>query len=69
MTGVIRMIKSDKRFGFIRADKDYFFHKDDVVNIGWYDLLEAVNHQDVKVEFTPKDTGKGPRASEVNVML
>ena len=67
MTGVVRRIKDGGFFGFIESgERDYFFHKEDFEG-SWGELRRIVitGRERVHVEFTPKDTPKGLRASEV----
>ena len=64
MEGVIKKL-NEKGFGFITptgADKDVFFHMNDLVGVEFNDLNEGDN-----VTFQTEDSEKGPRA--VNVAL
>ena len=60
--GSIWKLKRDRGFGFIRcADGDYFFHAQAVRGaVPFDDLLEGQ-----RVRFTAADTGRGPRAEDV----
>lgn len=67
LEGKIRKLESTKGYGFITGDdhKDYFFHMDDFLG-HWKDLVEDVNHLEVRVEFQGEQTAKGMRARNVN---
>lgn len=62
MTGKIKRVIEDRQFGFISGDdnNEYFFHASDLVGIQ-FNVVDA----GMKVEFEPKTTVKGLRASEV----
>lgn len=69
MKGKIVRLKSDKWFGFIRAEsrkeEDYFFHKS-CFNGHWDDLVEDFdNGAAIEVEFEVVPSDKGPRAENV----
>ena len=70
MIGVIRSLREDKKFGFIRVNgnrDDYFFHRDDF--LGDWDALVVLYHSgEVNVDFTPIGTAKGPRAQNVTLI-
>lgn len=68
MTGVIRTILPDKKYGFIRAGgKDFFFHRADCL-CDWDELVNdaKINSGVVNVQFDVVDSPKGPRAKNVN---
>ena len=61
--GTVVRILSDKGFGFIRptgGDVEFFFHKDDVVDVAFDALREGV-----AVIFKEANSTKGPRARNV----
>lgn len=61
MTGTIRSLNMQKRFGFIRAsDGDYFFHSSALVNEDFEKLGLGM-----LVSFEPKMGDKGKRAENV----
>lgn len=67
MTGTVRSLQVEKRFGFIKTSTgrdDYFFHKDDLQG-DWDDLVMEYQRGQVTVEFEPVNSPKGPRASNV----
>jgi cold shock CspA family protein len=69
MIGVIKSLREDKKFGFIRVNgqkNDYFFHRDDYQE-DWDTLVVLYNQGDVKVNFEGIGTPKGPRASNVTL--
>lgn len=55
----------DKGFGFIRDDtgQQHFFHRSDVRGAVFEMLREGQ-----RVQFTPEDSDKGPRAGNVQVI-
>jgi CspA family cold shock protein len=63
--GTIARLLIDKGFGFIRDDSgmEHFFHRSSVRGAVFEMLREGQ-----RVEFTPEDTGKGPRAGSVHVI-
>jgi CspA family cold shock protein len=63
--GTIARLLIDKGFGFIRdaSGTEHFFHRSSVRGAIFEMLREGQ-----RVEFTPEDTGKGPRASSVQVI-
>ena len=63
--GTIARLLMDKGFGFIRDDRgiEHFFHRSSVRNAVFEMLREGQ-----RVEFTPEDTGKGPRAGNVQII-
>ncbi len=67
MTGFVRNLDPQKRFGFIKVDdkrKDYFFHQSDVEE--WDRMVELFNAKEkITVEFEPTEGPKGPRASDI----
>jgi CspA family cold shock protein len=67
-TGTIARLLIDKGFGFIRDDAgtEHFFHRSSVSR-GSGDVFEMLR-EGMAVEFTPEDTGKGPRAGDVRVI-
>jgi cold shock protein len=62
MTGTIKIVHSDKGYGFIRGEdgKDYFFHRSGLKNCQLADL-----EQGVEVTFEDTETKNGPRAEDV----
>jgi len=64
MTGIIKTILGEKKFGFITVEgreKDLFFHKEKVVGVEFEDLKEGDS-----VSFEIDETGpKGPAAVNV----
>lgn len=60
MEGVVKSIKKDKGFGFIRAQDgtEYFFHRSGAQD---FDLLQEGN----RVTFAEEVSGKGPRGTGV----
>lgn len=70
MIGTIRRLVADRYFGFIRSDDsriDYFFHRDDFIG-EWHKMVESSNGTNLKVEFEPVQSEKGPRASQVRLI-
>lgn len=65
--GVVKNLIRAKNFGFIMHNSDeFFFHRDDF-NGHWHDLAHDFEAgQQIKVQFTPQHTVKGPRANEVS---
>ncbi len=63
--GTIARLLIDKGFGFVRDENgvEYFFHRTSVRGT-IFELLREGQH----VEFTPEDTGKGPRAGDVQLI-
>jgi len=71
MTGKIKKLLVEKQFGFIQAEgKDYFFHRDDLTESHWVDLLNDYNQErEITVEFDPSmNNKKGPRAENVRIV-
>ncbi len=68
MQGTLKTLNAKGRFGFIRCNNiDYFFHRDDFDG-HWVDLVEDhEKHIEIKLEFEPTTTDKGPRAAEVHL--
>lgn len=69
MTGELVRMVSNKGFAFIKGKEngiDYFFHHDDF-NGHWKDLVQDFEYADgvIQLEFTPNESPKGPRASDV----
>jgi len=69
MTGFVKRVIQEKRYGFIRATvrEEYFFHMEDYVG-EWEDLVAACNdgtNRKVEVEFEPANTDRGLRARNV----
>lgn len=63
MTGTIKMLRTDKGFGFIKdtSGKEVFFHQSAIYGEGINDLREGDS-----VEFDLGEAGpKGPRAQNV----
>ena len=64
MTGIIKTILADKKFGFITVEgreKDLFFHKEKVVGVEFESLMVGDT-----VSFEIDETGpKGPAAINV----
>ena len=70
MQGTIKRLVIDqetghsKGFGFILAKgMEYFFHRVDVTATRWTEL-----HEGDRVTFTPLQSFKGPRATEVRLL-
>ena len=63
-TGTIARLLIDKGFGFIRDESgiEHFFHRSSVRGAVFELLREGQ-----RVEFTPEESGKGPRAGEVRL--
>ena len=65
MTGVIKRLDREKRYGFIRNEKtgiEYFFHSTALKNAQFHELTEGQ-----EVEFEDSEGTKGPRAEDVFV--
>ena len=64
--GTIARLLIDKGFGFIRDDNgvEHFFHRSSVRG----EIFELLR-EGQRVAFEPEDTGKGPRAGTVRVLL
>src|SRR5439155_16771863 len=64
-TGTIARLLIDKGFGFIRDESgiEHFFHRSSVRNAVFELLREGQ-----RVEFTPEDSQKGPRAGDVRLI-
>jgi CspA family cold shock protein len=64
-TGTIARLLIDKGFGFIRDEggTEHFFHRSSVRGAVFELLREGQ-----RVEFTPEDSGKGPRAGDVRLI-
>ena len=65
-TGTIARLLIDKGFGFIRGDEDkveHFFHRSSVRGAVFELLREGQ-----RVEYTPEDSSKGPRAGDVRLI-
>jgi CspA family cold shock protein len=62
MTGVIKTLRADKGFGFIKGSdgSQYFFHQSAIYGEGIGDLREGDS-----VEFDVGQGPKGPRAENV----
>ena len=62
--GTIARLLIDKGFGFIRDEggTEHFFHRS-AVRGAVFELLR----EGQRVEFTPEDSGKGPRAGDVRL--
>lgn len=64
MTGTIKSLVRDRKFGFISregADKDLFFHNSELVGVEFDDLKEGD-----KVSFEVVQGEKGPAAKGVS---
>lgn len=66
MTGYVKRVIQEKRFGFIVGDgrQEYFFHKEDYDG-SWEALVADCNGEQVQVEFEPSKTERGLRARNV----
>ena len=64
-TGTIARLLIDKGFGFIRDENglEHFFHRSSVHGAVFELLREGQ-----RVEFTPEDSQKGPRAGDVRLI-
>jgi cold shock protein len=64
-TGTIARLLIDKGFGFIRDEGgiEHFFHRSSVRGAVFELLREGQ-----RVEFTPEDSQKGPRAGDVRLI-
>jgi CspA family cold shock protein len=65
MEGIIKKL-NEKGFGFITpegADKDVFFHRNDLVDADFDNLREGD-----KVTFEQEDSEKGPKAVKVTLV-
>ncbi len=64
-SGTIARLLIDKGFGFIRDESgiEHFFHRSSVRGAVFELLREGQ-----RVEFTPEESGKGPRAGEVRLV-
>ena len=64
-TGTIARLLIDKGFGFIRDEGgiEHFFHRSSVRGAVFELLREGQ-----RVEFTPEESGKGPRAGDVRLI-
>lgn len=66
MTGTIKTLKTG--FGFIKSPEgqDYFFHHSSLIDVHFEELVEGT-----KVQFDVEDgnRGKGPRATNVKLMV
>lgn len=70
MEGILRDLIHNRQFGFITADKDYFFHRDDF-NGHWNDLYRDYQEgKEIKLEFDVDNerNQRGPRAKNVRRM-
>ena len=65
-TGTIRSLRADKGFGFIRDESgvEHFFHRSSVRRGAVFELLR----EGQRVEFSPEDSTKGPRAGDVRLI-
>lgn len=68
LKGTIKSIKRAEGFAWITHDEtgiDHFMHRSalELSTVAFHDLKE-----DMRVEFTPVDAPKGPRAIEVRVI-
>ena len=64
-SGTIARLLIDKGFGFIRDESgiEHFFHRSSVRGAVFELLREGQ-----RVEFTPEESGKGPRAGEIRLI-
>ena len=64
-TGTVKWFNATKGFGFITRDNggDVFVHYSAINSKGYRSLEEGQ-----RVEFTPEDSAKGPRAGEVRLI-
>ncbi len=64
-SGTIARLLIDKGFGFIRDESgmEHFFHRSSVRGAVFELLREGQ-----RVDFTPEESGKGPRAGEVRLI-
>ena len=64
-SGTIARLLLDKGFGFIRDERgtEHFFHRGSVRGVVFELLREGQ-----RVEFTPEESQKGPRAGEVRLV-
>jgi CspA family cold shock protein len=64
-SGTIARLLIDKGFGFIRDENgiEHFFHRSSVRSTVFELLREGQ-----RVEFTPEDSQKGPRAGDVRLI-
>ena len=63
MTGIIKRVRADKGFGFLRGDDeahDRFFHVSALRGIDIATLAEGT-----RVQFEHEDGDKGPRATNI----
>lgn len=71
MKGTISNVLADKMYGFIAGEngQEYFFHKQDL-NGDWTSLCLdwKMSHGEINVSFEPKETPRGPRAANVNLI-
>ena len=65
LTGKIYRVVKDKGYAWARipGEKDYFIHRSELRNVQFESLVEGQS-----AEFTPVETPKGPRATEVYVL-
>jgi cold shock CspA family protein len=73
MNGIIKKLVSDKQFGFITGTdgKEYFFHKQDLVNQNEFRDLEVDMDEGlfIAVRFESVPSTKGPRAASVSRVI
>ena len=64
-SGTIKRLVRDRGFGFIRDEggQEWFFHRSSVRSTVFELLREGQ-----RVEFTPEDSQKGPRAGDVRLI-
>ena len=64
-SGTIARLLLDKGFGFIRDERgiEHFFHRGSVRGAVFEQLREGQ-----RVEFTPEESQKGPRAGDVRLV-
>jgi cold shock CspA family protein len=60
-TGTITTVRDDRGYGFIHSKgSDYFFHASDLIGIEFSRQI-----QEQRVTFSIVESGKGPRAANV----
>jgi cold shock CspA family protein len=67
MTGTVKKVLPDKKYGFIRnlGGIEYFFHRDAYTGV-WIELVTDYEMGSIiKVEFDEVESMKGPRAENV----
>lgn len=65
ITGTVKWFNDEKGFGFLSAgDKQYFVHYREIQGTGRKTL-----HEGDRVEFTPTESPKGSKATDVRIVL